>query len=444
MAFQGDGSSGYVRCGDIDAIDGGTELTVCARIRVQDLTRDNFIAAKGVFSGDLSLFDFLFWRDETGAVSGRTDILTCQVSDGVDSAKIEGATGSLNDSDLHFVAFTFIAGDASGLRMYIDAVEDANSPVSTATVTPINTVPEHFEIGHQDDGTDTFFDGTIQDLRVYNRALSQAEIETIFAAEGHDGILHGLIGRWTFTEKSPGSAASTFVDSTTESAATTTMTLDVPTGVQDGDLLVAVAASEEIETLATPAGWTLQQSGDVGAGGDPSVFVFTREASSEPASYDFVFGAGGEKLGIMSAYTGVQTTPDVVSSLNTGTSATPTCPTVTPGGDALVIRVYVADDADQPGAGGYPDDTNGREAIQVGGLTPNGASLGLADQDLREGATGTALWTLDASEAWGGITMAFLGVDIPKNWANLANSDGEPVGGVTYAEDELSLHRRIG
>lgn len=49
------------------------------------------------------------------------------------------------------------------------------------------------------------FDGAIEDCRIYDRALSSAEILTIFTLEGRDNIIHGLIGRWTLNEKHPGS-----------------------------------------------------------------------------------------------------------------------------------------------------------------------------------------------------------------------------------------------
>ena len=42
--------------------------------------------------------------------------------------------------------------------------------------------------------------GYFEDCRIYNRQLSDAEIQTIYACKGHDGIAYGLAGRWTMIE----------------------------------------------------------------------------------------------------------------------------------------------------------------------------------------------------------------------------------------------------
>ncbi len=52
------------------------------------------------------------------------------------------------------------------------------------------------------------FDGIMDDVRVYNRNLSAAELQTIYAARGRDRILDGLVGRWLMREKAPGATAS--------------------------------------------------------------------------------------------------------------------------------------------------------------------------------------------------------------------------------------------
>lgn len=44
----------------------------------------------------------------------------------------------------------------------------------------------------------------LDDFRYYNRVLSDAEIETIYACRGTDGIVDGLIHRWPMDEKAPG------------------------------------------------------------------------------------------------------------------------------------------------------------------------------------------------------------------------------------------------
>lgn len=50
------------------------------------------------------------------------------------------------------------------------------------------------------------WDGIIEDLRMYNRALSDAEIMTMYNQRGHDGIVNGLVYKAPMDELSPGTA----------------------------------------------------------------------------------------------------------------------------------------------------------------------------------------------------------------------------------------------
>lgn len=51
-------------------------------------------------------------------------------------------------------------------------------------------------VASSDANVDEFIDGRIEDVRVYNRALSDNEIKTIFACQGIDGIVFGLRHRF--------------------------------------------------------------------------------------------------------------------------------------------------------------------------------------------------------------------------------------------------------
>ena len=48
------------------------------------------------------------------------------------------------------------------------------------------------------------FNGKIEDVRIYNRALGQDELKTIHASRGHDGIVDGLVSRWLLNEGAEG------------------------------------------------------------------------------------------------------------------------------------------------------------------------------------------------------------------------------------------------
>ena len=66
---------------------------------------------------------------------------------------------------------------------------------------------------------------------------------------------------------------------------TTTASIAKPAGTVDGDALVVVFLTSD--TVVTPSGWALTLSGTLGTGGAVNFLVFTRSASSEPASWAF-------------------------------------------------------------------------------------------------------------------------------------------------------------
>lgn len=57
-----------------------------------------------------------------------------------------------------------------------------------------------------------FFDGFLDDFRIYDRFLPQNEVETIYACRGTDGLYDGLIHWWQLNEGAEGTSASIFRD----------------------------------------------------------------------------------------------------------------------------------------------------------------------------------------------------------------------------------------
>lgn len=55
-------------------------------------------------------------------------------------------------------------------------------------------------------GINEFMEGAMEDFRIYNRVLSQAEIETIATCDGTDGILEGLEYWWPLNDNTPGAS----------------------------------------------------------------------------------------------------------------------------------------------------------------------------------------------------------------------------------------------
>jgi hypothetical protein len=59
-----------------------------------------------------------------------------------------------------------------------------------------------------DAGTADQFNGQLDDIRIYSRALSLNEAITMYNSRGHDTIIDSLVGRWMMNEGSLGQAVS--------------------------------------------------------------------------------------------------------------------------------------------------------------------------------------------------------------------------------------------
>ena len=95
------------------------------------------------------------------------------------------------------------------IRIYQDGVlhNENTTGVPATQYDPSNNVV----IGRRADGGSSF-DGLIGDVRIYNRVLSATEIATIHAAQGNDGIVYGLLGRWLLNEAAEGTASGSVMD----------------------------------------------------------------------------------------------------------------------------------------------------------------------------------------------------------------------------------------
>ncbi len=108
------------------------------------------------------------------------------------------------------VATTF---DGTTCRHYINGV--AATPVGPVTPTIANHVAPLNVATRTDFPGLLGYQGELDDLRMYDRILSAAEIETIFNTRGNDGIIDPQVARFQMREKSPGStsvATETVVD----------------------------------------------------------------------------------------------------------------------------------------------------------------------------------------------------------------------------------------
>lgn len=92
------------------------------------------------------------------------------------------------------------ANSGTGERsIYINGVLDVTDNLGTGSPSISNT-----RIGAIT-GAVANLDGFMDDVRIYTRVLSAAEVATIYASQGLDSIYFGLKSRWLLDELSPGS-----------------------------------------------------------------------------------------------------------------------------------------------------------------------------------------------------------------------------------------------
>jgi len=205
-ALMFDGNDDYVNVGDIATVDALTSFSTCAWVNNDTLTTDSMIWSKvdnSTWSG------IMFVKDIVGQVSGRTNVYKIWVGQNSAAAYIEGATNSATTGAWQQVCATFTANSATGLRLYVNGVEDANSPVSTVGITGLDAGTNSLTIGKYNNGT-SYVDGSIDNIQIYNRVLAGSEMTSNYTVSDFETPYSstGLLAFWKFNELSGTTAVS--------------------------------------------------------------------------------------------------------------------------------------------------------------------------------------------------------------------------------------------
>lgn len=169
------GADEYVQIGNLSLFEGLQQLSVSAWVYHDSIDSDDSIV------GNWDQTDgFVLWRDDAAFTSGRTDTysIAVEVGEGGD-ARIEGATGASPQRKWTQVGFTFIGGSATGLRLYVDGIEDANSPADTSGVANTGDSTDALRIG-ENENFGWPFDGLFDQVSIYKRALSDSEMLQLY------------------------------------------------------------------------------------------------------------------------------------------------------------------------------------------------------------------------------------------------------------------------
>lgn len=187
MAIDFDGSNDHIDVGDWNV--SGDEITCMAWVYVHSTPIDPRVISK---SDDTSYQMFCLLVNGTDTVGWRI------VGPGATDRTILNTSDTLSYNTWYHLTGVY---DGSEMRTYINAVEKAS--VSKSGNIYQNSDPVWLG-GNGTSATSRPFDGLIEDVRVYSRALTVPEIQTIYASQGVDGIVTGLEGRWMLNEGAPG------------------------------------------------------------------------------------------------------------------------------------------------------------------------------------------------------------------------------------------------
>ena len=183
-SFGLNGSSSNVNVGDIAAIDNATALSVSCWVYHDDLDADDYIMTNRSTGAG-----FLFLRDNVGSVTARTDMYKIYVSDATGADVIEGASNSSPVTTWTHVVFTYEPLHATGLHLYINGTEDANSPGSTNNTDDIDPAAVATYMGSNSQES-AWYDGKIDEVGVWEKVLTSSEVTALY--NGGAGLAYPL------------------------------------------------------------------------------------------------------------------------------------------------------------------------------------------------------------------------------------------------------------
>jgi hypothetical protein len=155
-----DGAGGYVNCGDDPRFNITNSITVTSWIKVGAYDKNRqAIISKGNKAWSLH---------RRGNLNGLEFLCAGIDVSGSAWSLIQGSI-SVNDGQWHHVAGVY---DGSKIKLYVDGILD-NSEVATGS---IGTSPYSVLIGENSDNPNRLWNGLIDDVRIYDNALSAAEI----------------------------------------------------------------------------------------------------------------------------------------------------------------------------------------------------------------------------------------------------------------------------
>jgi len=208
-ALQFDGTDDYVDCGNRASLNFGTgDFSLELWVKTTDTA--GFILHKGQVG--TKAYYITFTSDSSGKIEAK-------IIDDVPVAKTITSASAINDGSWRHIVVVFDRS-ANG-QIYIDGSADGN-PVDITAVGDTDNATYGLHLGRQRTATANYFSGLIDEVRIYNRALSAEEVRYHYNRGGpvahwkmdegsgstvydstdnnHDGTLYGEMATSTVPE----------------------------------------------------------------------------------------------------------------------------------------------------------------------------------------------------------------------------------------------------
>jgi hypothetical protein len=171
QAFNFDGSNDYVNVPDSNTLDGMSELTVDAWLKREQFGTLQMIVVKGQLNGDdTSSYGLWFDPANNDRVSWAVDTTT-----GLNT--VVSSQSIIDNTTFHHIVGTYKDGE---IALYIDGVLGQSAPLSGT----VRDTSDPLTFGKRSHPTaPDYFGGLIDEVEIFNRALSESEIQAIFYAD---------------------------------------------------------------------------------------------------------------------------------------------------------------------------------------------------------------------------------------------------------------------
>ena len=166
-ALDFDGTTDYVDCGNSTDFDITDAITISAWVKFDSLGISQGIVDKGTGSNDGVMRLWIFKGNNNVYFDAPQDIIRINGSP---------AGGFSIDTWYHIAATYDKDAGANNLNLYINGTNVATSTDTDA----MGTNSANLIIGARKEGLDSFFDGLIDQVRIFNKALSESEVEDLY------------------------------------------------------------------------------------------------------------------------------------------------------------------------------------------------------------------------------------------------------------------------